>query len=225
MPGRQVPWRRGHRFVCVRSGPVAHAGAGEKGEAFPPRPGSTPTRPGDRGRCVRGQRDRWPRCDPERCARTSGAGEAAAPRSHPAKARADLGKPPGLHGVAPEAEAQSPSVRPASRRGPGPPPGSSRTWSGGLGAPGQDPRTRFASAPAGTTEEPEETPRPGGPPRPASPVWSLWCEASWGAGLPRGPKSREPPGWREETSQARSWNPGPAAASPCSAFSRHGELI
>ena len=122
VPGTQVPWRRGHRFVCVRSGPVAHAGAGEKGEAFPPRPGSTPARPGDRGRCVRGQRDRWPRCDPERCARTSGAGEAAAPRSHPAKARADVGKPPGAPRCSSRSRGREPQPPPglASRSRPSP---------------------------------------------------------------------------------------------------------
>lgn len=210
------------RACAVKAGLVAHAGAGEKGKAFPPRPGSTPTRPGDRGRSVRRQvappRPRALRADRR-------GGEAAAPRSHPARAPADAGKPPGLHGVAPEAEAESPSIRPASRRGPGPPPGSLRTWSGGLGAPGQDRRAPFASAPAGTTEEPAETPRRAGTPPPASRVWRLWGEASWGAGLPRGPRSRERPGWREETSQARGWSPGPAAASPCSAFSRHSELI
>lgn len=151
-----------------------------------------------------------PRPGALRCGHAGRAGGGTG-RPHPAEARADPGKPPGAPRRSAPAEAEGRSLRPASRRGPGPP-GFAAHLVGRPGCPG-------AGSPGwGLPPRPPAPLR--SPPAPRAPrlgSGALGARASWGAGS-RGVRARERPGWREETSQARSGSPVPRRRRPAPLF-------
>ena len=162
-----------------------------------PRRSSTPTRPADGGRGVRGHRDRQPRGEQQRGVRWRGrGGTAELPR--PGRVQTQVSRPGSTVSLrkpllerarAPARPRVAVAVLLLVQRAPGRAAGGPPGGPAGLGSPPGPP------APQRSRRKRREQPAPCPP---ASRAWRLRGEASGDAGLPAGPRSRERPRRKQE---------------------------